>query len=114
MDAGAITYFSKWNQLDMDGLNDKLIAENGVANITYVETKSPELVILATYGNPSNIMVGSYDQPFYNFALEKNYIKLDPIKFNDFYYLIPFLKPNIKDFNSIKNSLEIVSKESNS
>ena len=44
----------------MDGLNDKLIAENGVANITYVETKSPELVILATYGNPSNIMVGSY------------------------------------------------------
>ncbi len=113
-DAGAITYFSKWNQLDMDGLNDKLIAENGVANITYVETKSPELVILATYGNPSNIMVGSYDQPFYNFALEKNYIKLDPIKFNDFYYLIPFLKPNIKDFNSIKNSLEIVSKESNS
>ena len=54
------------------------------------------------------------DIRFYNFALEKNYIKLDPIKFNDFYYLIPFLKPNIKDFNSIKNSLEIVSKESNS
>ena len=48
----------------MDGLNDKLIAENGVATITYVETKSPELVILATYGNPSNIVVGSYDNHF--------------------------------------------------
>ena len=113
-DAGAITYFSRWNQLDMDGLNDKFIADHGVAPITYVETKNPELVILATYGNPSDIVVGSYDQPFYNFVLEKNYIKLDPIKFNDFYYLIPFLNPNIKDFNSIKNSLENVSKESNS
>ena len=52
------------------------------------------------------------DQPFYNFALEKNYIKLDSIKFNGFYYLIPFFKPNIKIL-ILRNSLEIVSKESN-
>ena len=29
-DAGAVAYFSGWNLLDIDGLNDKFIAEHGV------------------------------------------------------------------------------------
>ena len=95
-------------------MNDKFIAENGVTTV-YLEQKNPELVILATYGNSSNIQDKSYDyQPFYNYFLENNYTRLDPIKNSKGYYFIPFLKPNIKDFDSIKNSLEIVSKESNS
>lgn len=48
-----------------------------------------------------------------NFAMEKNYTQLDPIKLCENYYEIPFLNPNIKDFDSIKNSLETVSIESN-
>jgi len=113
-DAGAVAYYSGWNFLDLGGLNDKFIAENGVTTV-YLEQKNPELVILATYGNSSNIQDKSYDyQPFYNYFLENNYTRLDPIKNSKGYYFIPFLKPNIKDSYSIKNSLEIVSKESNS
>jgi len=112
-DAGAITYFSKWHQLDIGRLNDKFIAENGGATLEYVEKTNPELVILYSPSLPTNSSDLSHEQPFYNFVLENNYIQLDPIKFNENYYLIPFLKPNIKDFESIKDSIETVSKESN-
>ncbi len=112
-DAGVITYFSKWHQLDIGGLNDKFIAENGGATPEYVEKTNPELVIFVSPGLPTNSSDKFYDQPFYNFVLENNYTQLDPIKFNENYYLIPFLKPNIKDFESIKDSIETVSKESN-
>ncbi len=112
VDAGAITYYSKWNQLDIYGLNDKFMAENGVATPKYVEKKNPELVILIADTN-LDLYNASYDSPFYNFVLEKNYTRLDPIKVYSNYYLIPFLNPNIKDYESIKDSIETVSKESN-
>jgi len=114
VDSGAITYYSKWNQIDILGLNNKFIGVNGIATPAYIEKTNPELIIInsgyPTLYNPSfNVEI-----PFYNFALENNYTELNPIKFNDHYYLFPFLKTNIKDYDSIKNSLEKVSEESNS
>ena len=106
-DAGAVAYYSKWNFLDLVGLNDKNVAQNGVT-YEYLEQKHPELVIFASV-NGEVIKFGSS----YDYVLENNYTQLDPIKHSDGYYFIPFLKPNIKDYESIKNSLEIVSKESN-
>ncbi len=107
-DAGAVSYYSEWNFLDLGGLNDKFIAENGVTS-EYLEQKNPKLVIFASVD-------GVILKPgkSYNYVLENNYTQLDPIKNSKDYYFIPFLKPNIKDYDSIKNSLEIVSKESNS
>ncbi len=107
-DAGAVAYYSGWNFLDLGGLNDKFIAENGVTS-EYLEQKNPELVIFASVDGVILTPGNSY-----NYVLENNYTRLDPIKNSKGYYFIPFLKPNIKDFDSIKNSLEIVSKESNS
>jgi hypothetical protein len=107
-DAGAVAYYSKWNFLDLGGLNDKFIAVNGVT-AEYLEQKNPELVIFASVNGVILTPGNSYD-----YVLENNYTQLDPIKFSKNYYFIPFLKPNIKDFNRIKNSLETVSKESNS
>ena len=101
VDAGAVTYYSKWNQLDIFGLNDKFIAENGLATPEYVDKMNPELVILIDYNNLDSYNT-SYNAPFYNFVIEKNYTRLDPIKSYSNYYLIPFLNPNIKDFVSIK------------
>ena len=46
-DAGAVAYYSGWNFLDLGGLNDKFIAENGVTT-EYLEQKNPELVIFAS------------------------------------------------------------------
>jgi arabinofuranosyltransferase len=107
-DAGAVAYFSGWNFLDLGGLNDKFITENGVTT-EYLEQKNPELVIFASVDGVILTPGKSY-----NYVLENNYTRLDPIKNSYGYYFIPFLKPKIKDFDSIKNSLEIVSKESNS
>ena len=107
-DAGAVAYYSGWNFLDLEGLNDKFIAENGVTTAN-LKQKNPKLVIFASVNGVILTPGNSY-----NYVLENNYTRLNPIKNSDGYYFIPFLKPNIKDFDSIKNSLEIVSKESNS
>ncbi len=74
-----------------------------------MKQKNPKLVIFASVNGVILTPGNSY-----NYVLENNYTRLDPIKNSKGYYFIPFLKPNIKDFDSIKNSLEIVSKESNS
>jgi arabinofuranosyltransferase len=106
-DAGSIAYYSGWNLLD--GLNDKFIAQNGVTT-EYLKEKHPELVIFISY----NQSIDWTNPPIAEekYVLENNYTQLIPIKFNDNYYLIPFLKPNIKDYNLIKISIENVAKES--
>lgn len=104
-DAGAVAYLSRWNFLDLGGLNNKFIAHNGITK-AYLKEEDPELVILVSING--EIKNGCT----YEYVMENNYTRLDPIK-HDFYYFIPFLKPKIKDYESIKESLEIVSIESN-
>lgn len=103
-DAGAVAYLSRWNFLDLGGLNDKFIAHNGVT-IEYLNKKNPELVILVSI----NGSIKSSES--YHYVLENNYTRLAPIKHSG-YYFIPFLKPNIKDYEAIKESLEKVSRKS--
>ncbi len=105
-DSGAVAYYSKWNFLDLGGLNDKFIAENGVTT-EYLEQTNPELVIFASVDGEILAPGNSY-----YFVLENNYTRLNPIKHSENYYFIPFLKPKIKDYELIKDSLETVSKES--
>ena len=107
-DAGAVAYYSGWNFLDLAGLNDKFIAING-STPEYLEQQNPELVIFASVNDEIPTPENSY-----NYVLENNYTRLDPIKHSDNYYFIPFLKPNIKDYELIKDSLETVIRESNS
>jgi len=90
------------------GLNDKFIAING-STPEYLEQQNPELVIFASVNDEIPTPENSY-----NYVLENNYTRLDPIKHSDNYYFIPFLKPNIKDYELIKDSLETVIRESNS
>lgn len=106
-DAGAMAYFSEWNFLDLVGLNDKYIAYHGVT-LRYLEEKDPELVIFASV-NGKIIEFGKA----HDYVIENNYTRLDPIRLRDGHYFILFLKPNIKDYQLIKDSLENVSKTSN-
>lgn len=107
-DAGSIAYYSGWNLLD--ALNDKYIAQNGVT-LGYLKQMHPELVIIIS--SYKTINWDSQSPAVKDYILKNNFTQLDSIKFNNNYYLIPFLKPNIKDYESIKNSIETVSKGSN-
>jgi len=40
IDAGSMPYYSRWNHVDMVGLNDRFIAKNGVATIDYIKKKA--------------------------------------------------------------------------
>lgn len=101
-DSGAMAYYSGWNFLDLVGLNDKFIAYNGVT-YQYLEQKDPELVICTSVNGRVIVFAEVYD-----YVLKNNYTRLDPIKLKDGQYFILFLKPNIKDYDSIRNSLEKV------
>lgn len=101
-DAGAVAYLSKWNFLDLGGLNNKYIAYKGVTT-EYLKQQNPELVILVSI---NGVIVA---RSSYEYVLENNYTRLNPIK-HDFYYFIPFLKPNIKGYDSIKDSLESITR----
>ncbi|MGP8023474.1 MAG: hypothetical protein ACLQG5_13865 [Methanobacterium sp.] len=103
IDAGAVPYYSGWNDLDLGGLNDKFIAQNGYISTDYLEQKNPELVLLVLVNGEV------FPQNVYDYLLDNNYTQLDSIDGT-----IPFLKLNIKDYNLIKNSLETVGEETNS
>ncbi|GAB4309027.1 MAG: hypothetical protein Kow0019_05960 [Methanobacteriaceae archaeon] len=111
IDAGSMPYFSRWNHVDMVGLNDRFIAKNGVATVDYIKKKNPQLIIfISTNGrDPGNVEI---QEPFIKFAEEKNYLKLPAIRYKDRYYLLPYIDPEIKDFSGIKKILFEVSKKS--
>lgn len=109
VDAGAIPYFSRWNHLDTVGLNDKFIAKNKLATQEYLEKKEPELVLIISNSSESITHYPPLEQPFLEFVQRKNYVQLAPIKFVDDYYLIPFLNPNVNDFEKISYNLQKVS-----
>ncbi|AXV37378.1 MAG: hypothetical protein CIT01_03760 [Methanobacterium sp. BRmetb2] len=111
MDAGSLPYFSKWNHIDMVGLNDRFIAKNGVATLDYIKKKNPQLIIfISTDGrNPGNV---SRQEPFIKFVEERNYIKLPAIRYKDRYYLLTFVDPEIKDFEEIQKAIIRVSQKS--
>ncbi len=109
VDAGTISYFSKWKQLDIYSLNDRFIAKNGIATKDYIEMNHPELVIIGSRtGNDVNSSFTT-QAPFIEFVNEKKYVKLHAIKYSENYYLIPFIDPNMKDFNEISAALKDVS-----
>ena len=107
-DAGAIAYYSGWNFLDLMGLNNEYIAHNGVTS-QYLEQEKPELIIFMSVNGK---IIGF--KKAYEYVLNNNYTKLEPIKLEEDRYFILFLKPNIKDYDTIKNALEKVSKTSKS
>lgn len=106
-DAGAIAYYSGWDFLDLVGLNDKYIAHKGVTS-EYLEQEEPELIIFSSVNGE---IIGF--KKAYEYALNNNYTRLNPIKLEEGRYFVLFLKPNIKDYDEIKNALEKVSKTSN-
>lgn len=106
-DAGAIAYYSGWNFLDLVGLNDKYIAHRGVTS-EYLKQEKPELIIFSSVNGK---IIGF--KKAYEYALNNNYTRLEPIKLEDGRYFILFLKPNIKDYDAIKNALERVSRVTN-
>jgi hypothetical protein len=44
-EAGLIPFYSKWNTIDVWGLNDQWIAHNGVVTAAYLDRRAPEVVI---------------------------------------------------------------------
>ena len=111
VDAGAIPYFSEWRHIDMAGLNNKFIAKHGVATIEYVEKENPQLVIFIS--NDEKVpRCGGRQGPFIEFVQKKQYIKLPPVKWQENYYLVSFLDPNIKGFDEIKKTIQGVSEAS--
>ncbi|MDI6644640.1 MAG: hypothetical protein QME14_06220 [Methanobacteriaceae archaeon] len=111
IDAGSMPYFSRWNHVDMVGLNDRFIAKNGVATLDYIKKKNPQLIIfISTDGrSPGNV---ARQEPFIKFAEEKNYLKLPAIRYKDRYYLLPYIDPEIEDFQGIKKILIEASEKS--
>jgi len=111
VDSGSIPYFSRWNHVDMVGLNDKFIAKNGVATLEYIERKNPQLIIFIST-NKYNPGHSPAQDPFIEFVEKRNYVKLSAVRYIDGYYLIPFLDPNVSDFDKIKAALERASENS--
>ncbi|MGC9516517.1 MAG: hypothetical protein ACP5C3_02310 [Methanomicrobiales archaeon] len=111
IDAGSMPYLSRWNHVDMVGLNDRFISKNGVATLEYVEKKNPQLIIfISTDGiNPGNV---SRQNTFIIYAEKKGYIKLPAIRYKDRYYLLPYIDPKIKNFEDISQALKKVSQDS--
>lgn len=111
IDAGAIPYFSEWHHIDMAGLNNKFIAKHGVATIDYVEKENPQLVIFISRDGeiPRH---GGQQEPFIEFVQKRHYTKLPPVKWQENYYLVSFLDPNVKGFDEIKEAVQKVSEAS--
>lgn len=111
VDAGAIPYFSEWRHIDMFGLNNKFIAEHGVATLEYVKKENPQLVIFISHDGECP-RGREWEVPFLEFVQEEQYAKLPPVKLQETYYLISFLDPNIEGFDQIKAAIQRVSEAS--
>jgi len=104
-------YFSEWHHIDMAGLNNKFIAKHGVATIDYVEKENPQLVIFISRDGeiPRH---GGRQEPFIEFVQKQHYTKLPPVRWQENYYLVCFLDPNVKGFDEIKEAVQKVSEAS--
>lgn len=109
-DAGAIPYFSDAKHIDIVGLNDKYIAKNGVT-YDYIEKQKPDVIILIMNNlNESISEKFKYRQePFMRYIINNNYTKSYPIMWLKDYYLIPYIKSDMVEINSLNEEIKKIS-----
>ena len=125
-EAGYIPYYSELNCIDFIGLGDSEVAKNGLT-IEYLEKKDPDIIWLFYRGDDPTSFNCDFESLFFhqtnhsmvNDHLIKDYMNNNSGKYEMgyavdlyLYYLIPFVKKDISDFNEIISNLEEVGKRS--
>jgi hypothetical protein len=110
-DAGLIPYFSEWYVYDFIGLANKHIAHNGVS-FEYLQKANPDLILLySSLGAEKRV---GYNHIYAQDLIEtyisksKSYTFVGSVKLNDNFFLLAFLKSDLKKFDEIKYSIKSI------
>lgn len=107
-DAGMVPYFSEWETIDYIGLANNQIAQNGLT-LKYIEEKSPDLIVLYSLSDkPSDLFHESKDVFLKFFKINNNYEKIASVRNKNDFYLLCYLKKDIKCFQKIKSKIKQV------
>jgi hypothetical protein len=110
-DVGLISYFSEWYVYDLIGLANKHIAKNGIS-FDYLQATKPDLILL--YSRSEGEKRIGFEELTYmnlmdNYILQsKSYNYVGAIKVTDNFFLLAFLKSDVKRFDEIKSSIKSV------
>jgi len=105
-DAGMVPYFSEWETIDIIGLANNNIAQNGLT-LNYIEEESPDLIVLySSSDNPNDVYHKSSELLMEYFITHPYYQKIGSIKHADGFYLLCYLKNNLLLFDKIKFKIE--------
>ncbi|RKX31988.1 MAG: hypothetical protein DRP22_02945 [Verrucomicrobia bacterium] len=110
-DAGAVPYYSGWRHIDMVGLNNRFIAKHHSATAEYLERQNPQLLVFISRDG-SSPRRDDFQLPFIRFAEARHYVAMPSIKWQENYYLLCFVDPDVTGFAELEAQIRTVSRNS--
>lgn len=113
-DVGLISYFSEWYVYDLIGLANKHIAKKGIS-LEYLQNTKPDLILL--YSRSEIEKRVGFDNLSYLHLVDtyisesKLYKFVGAVKVADDFFLLAFLKSDVKKFNEIKYSIKSIQRK---
>jgi hypothetical protein len=111
-DCGLIPYYSEWYVYDFIGLANSHVAHHGISN-DFLKKANPDLILL--YSESKNENQGDRYDDVNNQLLVKSYVSKShlysfsgAVKLEGNFYLLAYLKKDLKKFNEIKISIKAV------
>lgn len=114
-DAGLIPYYSEWYVYDFIGLANGHVAHNGMS-FEYLQKANPDLILL--YSSSGAEKRAGFDHIHAQDLIEtyiskrKSYTFVGAVKLDDSFFLLAFLKSDLKKFNEIRYSIKSVEEKS--
>jgi hypothetical protein len=110
-DVGLISYFSEWYVYDLIGLANKHIAKNGIS-YDYLKSTNPDLILL--YSRSAGEKRIGFEELTSMKLIDKYILQsmlykyVGAVKVTDNFFLLAFLKRDIRRFDEIKSSISSV------
>jgi len=110
-DAGLIPYFSEWYVYDFIGLANGNVAHNGIS-LEYLQKVNPDLIFLYSSSGVekrvgfNNVIAQDVIEKY--ISKSKSYTFVGAIKLDDDFFLLAFLKSDLKSFSKIKYSIKSI------
>ena len=99
---------SQLKPIDFIGLANNQIAQNGLT-LKYIKDKSPDLIVLYSRSDkPDDLFHESKDVFLNYFKINNSYEKIGSIRNDNEFYLLCYLKKDIKNFHKIKSKIKQV------